>query len=76
MILLRADFVNVRNQTIQERLANGRGARGPAAFFLNQKQAIDYACCQACVRFGELRVLDSTGAVTRTISFDERDRTL
>ena len=44
--------------------------------FLTQEQAIDYATCRACFRTGEIRILDSTGAVTRIIPFDEANRKL
>ena len=42
--------------------------------FLNQEQAIDYAQGRACFRSGEIRILDSTGNVERTIHFSEADR--
>ena len=44
--------------------------------FLSQEQAIDYAACRACFRCGEIRILDSTGNVERTIHFSEADRKL
>ena len=44
--------------------------------FLSQEQAIDYATCRACFRTGEIRILDSTGQVERTIAFSEADRKL
>ena len=40
--------------------------------FLNQEQAIDYAQGRACFRSGEIRILDSTGNVERTIHFSKR----
>ena len=64
-----------RNQTIQERLASVRGA-GVEPVFLSQEQAIDYAIAVSCFRSGEIRILDSSGAVTRTIPFSEADRKL
>jgi catechol 2,3-dioxygenase-like lactoylglutathione lyase family enzyme len=39
-------------------------------------QAIDYAETRACFRSGEIRVLDSSGNVERTIAFSEADRKL
>ena len=39
-------------------------------------QAIDYAIGHACFRSGEIRVLDSSGNVERTIPFSEADRKL
>lgn len=51
-------------------------APGVEPVFLDQKQAIDYALTRACFRTGEIRVLDSSGAVERTIPFDETDRKL
>jgi hypothetical protein len=39
-------------------------------------QAIDYAKTRACFRTGEIRVLDSTGKLERTIAFSEADRKL
>src|SRR5437899_9658156 len=38
-------------------------APGVEPVFLNQEQAIDYATGRACFRSGEIRVLDSRGAV-------------
>ena len=49
---------------------------GVQPVFLSQKQAIDYATCRACFRFGEIRILDYSGAVTRIIPFSETDRRL
>jgi hypothetical protein len=37
-------------------------------------EAIDYAETRACFRTGEIRVLDSTGELERTIAFNESDR--
>ena len=51
-------------------------APGVEPVFLDQKQAIDYALTRACFRAGEIRILDSTGAVTRTIPFNEKHRKL
>jgi hypothetical protein len=51
-------------------------APGVEPVFLNQEDAIDYAAGRACFRSGEIRVLDSSGAVTRTIPFSETDRRL
>jgi hypothetical protein len=39
-------------------------------------QAIDYAETRACFRKGEIRVLNSTGNLERTIAFNETDRKL
>ena len=49
---------------------------GVQPVFLNQAQAIDYAQSRACFRFGEIRILDSTGNVERTIHFNEANRKL
>ena len=51
-------------------------APGVEPVFLDQEQAIDYAVGRACFRSGEIRVLDSSGAVQRTIPFSEADREL
>jgi hypothetical protein len=51
-------------------------APGVEPVFLDQEQAIDYATGRACFRSGEIRVLDSSGAVRRIIPFTEADRTL
>jgi len=51
-------------------------APGVEPVFLDQKQAIDYAKNRASFRSGEIRILDSTGNVERTIHFTERDRQL
>ena len=44
--------------------------------FLSQGDAISYAKGRACFRSGEIRILDSSGAVERTIAFCETDRRL
>jgi hypothetical protein len=44
-------------------------APGVEPVFLNQEQAIDYATGRACFRSGEIRVLDSSGGIERTIPF-------
>jgi hypothetical protein len=51
-------------------------APGVQPVFLNQEQAIGYATGRACFRSGEIRVLDSNGAVERTIQFTEADQKL
>jgi hypothetical protein len=51
-------------------------APGVEPVFLNQEHAIDYATGRACFRSGEIRILDSTGNVERTIPFSEADRKL
>ena len=43
-------------------------APGVEPVFLNQEDAIDYATGRACFRSGEIRVLDSSGAVERVDS--------
>jgi len=44
--------------------------------FPEKRQAIDYAETRACFRAGEIRVLDSSGNIERTIAFDETNRKL
>jgi hypothetical protein len=44
--------------------------------FPEKQAAIDYAETRACFRSGEIRVLDSSGNVERTIAFSEADRKL
>ena len=51
-------------------------APGVEPIFLNKEQAIDYATSRACFRFGEIRILDSHGAIDRVIPFSETDRRL
>ena len=51
-------------------------APGVEPVFLNQEHAIEYATGRACFRSGEIRILDSSGAVTRIIPFSETDRRL
>ena len=51
-------------------------APGVQPLFLNKEQATDYATCRACFRAGEIRILDSNGAVERVIPFDETNRRL
>jgi len=49
---------------------------GVQPVFLTQKDAISYAQGRACFRSGEIRILDSRGAVERIIPFSEADRKL
>jgi hypothetical protein len=49
---------------------------GVEPVFPQKDQAIDHAQNRACFRSGEIRVLDSTGHVERTIAFSEADRKL
>jgi hypothetical protein len=49
---------------------------GVQPVFVDQGQAIDYATGRAWFRSGEIRILDSSGAVTGIIPFDERYRAL
>jgi len=49
-------------------------APGVEPVFLDQEQAIDYATGRACFRSGEIRILDSSGDVERTIPFNEAER--
>jgi hypothetical protein len=51
-------------------------APGVEPVFPEKRQAIDYAQCRARFRSGEIRVLDSTGKLERTIAFNEADRKL
>jgi hypothetical protein len=43
---------------------------------MRQEDAIDYATGRACFRSGEIRILDSSGAVASAISFNETERRL
>jgi len=69
MCLEEICFVFLRLRKVDE-------SRGLQPVFLNQEQAIDYATGRACFRSGEIRVLDSSGAVARIIPFSETDRRL
>jgi hypothetical protein len=51
-------------------------APGVEPVFLEKRQAIDYAETRACFRSGEIRVLDATGNIERTIAFNELNRKL
>jgi len=51
-------------------------APGVEPVFQEKRQAIDYAETRACFRRGEIRVLDATGNIKRTIAFNETDRKL
>jgi hypothetical protein len=51
-------------------------APGVEPVFPEKDQAIDYAETRACFRAGEIRVLDSSGNIERTIAFNETDRRL
>jgi hypothetical protein len=50
--------------------------RGVEPVFPQKRQVIDYAETRACIRSGEIRVLDSTGKLERTIALNEADRKL
>jgi hypothetical protein len=41
--------------------------------FREKDQATDYAETRACFRSGEIRVLDASGKLERTIPFEETD---
>jgi hypothetical protein len=49
---------------------------GVEPVFPEKQDAIDYAQTRACFRSGEIRVLDSSGKLERTIAFSEADRKL
>jgi len=51
-------------------------APGVEPVFPEKRQAINYAQSRARFRSGEIRILDSTGAVERIIPFSEADRKL
>jgi hypothetical protein len=51
-------------------------APGVEPVFLEKEDAIDYSTDRACFRAGEIRILDSNGAVERVIPFDETKRRL
>ena len=51
-------------------------APGVEPVFQEKRHAIDYAETCACFRSGEIRILDATGNVERTIAFSEKDRML
>ena len=51
-------------------------APGVEPVFPEKRQAIDYAETRAGFRSGEIRVLDSSGNIERTIAFDETNRKL
>jgi hypothetical protein len=44
--------------------------------FLQKDEAISYAETRACFRTGEIRVLDPSGNLERTIAFNELNRKL
>ncbi len=49
-------------------------AAGVEPVFPEKDQAIDYAQNRACFRSGEIRILDASGKLERTIPFSEADR--
>ena len=49
---------------------------GVEPVFPEKQQAINYAQERASFRAGEIRILDSTGNIERTIPFNETDRKL
>ncbi len=51
-------------------------APGVEPVFLKQEDGKNYATGRACFRSGEIRILDSSGAVERVIPFSEADRRL
>jgi hypothetical protein len=51
-------------------------APGVQPVFLTKEQAIGYAQNRARFHLGEIRILDSSGKIERTIAFSEADRKL
>jgi hypothetical protein len=51
-------------------------APGVEPVFLQKDQAINYAENRSSFRSGEIRILDSSGDLERTVSFSEADRKL
>ena len=51
-------------------------ALGVEPVFPKKDQAIDYAQNRACFRSGQIRLLDSTGKLERTIAFNDANRKL
>ena len=51
-------------------------APGVEPVFPEKRQAIEYAETRACFQAGEIRVLDSSGNIERTIGFNETSRKL
>jgi len=51
-------------------------APGVEPVFQTQQDALSYAHGRACFRSGEIRILDSRGAVERIIPFSEANRKL
>ena len=51
-------------------------APGVEPVFPEKRQAISYAQERACLRSGEIRILDSGGDVERVIPFDDTNRKL
>jgi len=51
-------------------------APGVEPVFPEKDQAINYAQSRASFRYGEIRILDSSGNVERTIAFSEAGRNL
>jgi hypothetical protein len=51
-------------------------APGVEPVFPEKRQAVSYAQGRACLRSGEIRILDSTGNVERVIPFDDTNRKL
>ena len=49
---------------------------GVEPVFPEKRQAIDYAETRACFRCGEIRVLNASGKLERTIAFNETNRKL
>jgi hypothetical protein len=49
---------------------------GVEPVFREKDQAIGYAETRACFRSGEIRVMDSSGKIERTIAFNETSRKL
>jgi len=66
---------------IKRKLERQIGVLGHCAIYEDQMQRlwplnIDYAQNRACFRSGQIRVLDSSGKLERTIAFSEADRKL
>ena len=63
-----------QNRAPREVLENRSGHFSGGVRVTHQEQAIDYATGRACFRSGEIRILDSSGDVERTIPFNEAER--
>ena len=76
IVIGESNFDHSSPITFQNHARGQETAPGVEPVFPQKRQAIDYAETRACFRSGEIRVLDASGNIERTIAFNEMNRKL